>query len=260
MAITDVHAHLDMPQFEPDLAEVVDRAAEVGVGRIICVGTDLASSQRCVELARQFPGRVYAAVGIHPNHLGPRWNEDLARVKSLSAASGVVAVGETGLDFYHDSIGRQGQIAAFRAHVGLALATDKPVIIHSRKADEEVLHVLSQAGEGPRGVRHCFDGSPETAERYVELGFHISFGGIITRPGHKKPKAAAAAVGADRLLVETDCPYQTPASRAGMRNEPAFIVETVEALSALRRQTLDDVARITTENAEALFFVRNGGL
>ncbi|MHC4593047.1 MAG: TatD family hydrolase [Planctomycetota bacterium] len=260
MGIIDVHSHLDMPQFESDLAEVLNRAAEAGVGRIICVGTDLASSQRCIELARQFPDRVHAAVGIHPNHLAAKWNEDPAEAEVLCTANEVVAVGETGLDFHHDSIGRQEQITAFRAHIRLALATDKPIIIHSRKADEEVLRVLSRASERLRGVRHCFDGSPDIAERYVELGFHISFGGSITRPGYKELKAAARAVRADRLLVETDCPYQTPASRAGMRNEPAFIVETVEALSALRRQTPEDTARMTTENAEALFFVRNGGL
>ena len=136
----------------------------------------------------------------------------------------------------------------------LALAVGKPIIVHSRKADDEVLRVLSEDGEGVRGVRHCFDGSAQLAARYIERGLCVSVGGAVTRPGYKKLKAAVRSLPADRLLVETDCPYQCPASRAGERNEPAFILETVEAIAALRGEAPAGLARTTTHNARRLFF------
>ncbi len=254
MRIVDTHTHLDGRQFEKDLAEVLDRAAAAGVRWMMCVGTDLASSRRCIELARRFPGRLRAAVGIHPNQWREAGPDDMSEIERLAATPEVVAVGETGLDFHHKFTPPDEQRAAFRRHTLLALSTGKPLIVHSRKSDEEVLRILAAEGEVPPGVRHCFEGSAQVAGRYVELGFHISFAGAVTRPGHKKTKAAARAVPEDRLLVETDCPYQTPAARSGARNEPAFIVDTIEALAALRDEEPATIASLTTANAMRLFF------
>jgi len=263
MRIIDVHAHLDMPEFASDLLAVVERAAEAGVTAMVCVGTDLDSSRRCVELARRFPGRVYAAVGIYPNHWSQARPDDMPEIEALCALTEVVAVGETGLDFHYGHTEHDAQVDGFVRHIRLARSTGKPLIVHARKSDEEVLRILAEESAGAggtaglRGVRHCFDASDQTALRYAEMGFHISFGGALTRPGFHKPKAAASATPSDRLLVETDCPYQTPASHAGARNEPAFIIETLKALAALRGEDPEQVASLTTANAQRLFLERN---
>lgn len=253
MRIIDVHAHLGMPQFEDDLADVLDRAARAGVSTVVCVGTDLQSSCRCIELARRFPQRIHASVGIHPNYCRQAGTDEMSQLQELAAAPEVVAIGETGLDFHREFTGPQEQIAAFRRHIRLALSAGKPLIVYSRKSDEEVLRVLAQESEIPSGVRHCFDSSAQMAARYVELGLHISFAGTVTHSGHKKLKTAARTVPAGRLLIETDCPYQTPAPRRRVRNEPAFIADTVRVLAELRGVTPDVLAAQTTANARRLF-------
>jgi TatD DNase family protein len=262
MRIIDAHVHLTMPEFASDLPEVLERAAAAGVEMMVCVGTDLGSSRQCVELARRFPGRLYAAVGIHPNDAAQAGPGDMLAIRTLCLLAQVVAVGETGLDFHHAFTRRDLQLCTFRKHIRLARETGKPLILHARRSDDEVLAILAEeaavaspGGPALRGVRHCFDASPEIAARYIQQGFCVSFGGILTQAGFKKAKAAAAATPADRLLIETDCPYQTPAGRVGQRNEPAFIVETVHALAALRGETAEEVARTTTANALRLFFL-----
>jgi TatD DNase family protein len=254
MRIVDTHTHLYMPQLAGDLDAVLGRAQAAGVDRMVCVGVDARSSRQCAELARAHPDRVLAAVGIHPNDLAEAAPDDMDGVSALASLPEVVAIGETGLDFHYDRTPSGEQVVGLRRHIELARRAGKPIIIHARKADERVLEILSEFGGPIRGVRHCFDASPPVAEAYLKAGLHISFGGAITRPGHKKLKAAAAAVPADRLLVETDCPYQSPARYAGQRNEPAYVVEVVRALAALRGTTAEEVAALTTANAEALFF------
>ena len=253
MLITDTHCHLDDPQFDADRDAVLQRAAEAGVGRMVCVGTDLPSSLRCIELARQHPGRVYAAVGIHPNSWAAAGPEDWARIEELAALPEAVAIGESGLDFHYTDTSREAQADALRRHIRLAQSTGKPIIIHARSADAEVLQVLHDEGAPARGVRHCFDRPLAAAEGYLALGFHIAVGAVVTRQGYVKFKDAVRALPADRLLLETDCPYQSPASRAGTRNEPAYLVETLRAVAALRSDGPAAVAEITTRNAEILF-------
>lgn len=253
MQITDTHCHLDAPEFEADLARVIQRAAEGGVGRLICVGTDLRSSLRCIELARRFPGCVYATVGIHPNYWAAAGPEDWAKIEELAALRHVVGVGESGLDFHYAYTPREAQAEALRRHIRLARRTDKPLIIHARNADAEVLQVLREEGAPPHGVRHCFDRPRQAAEGYLELGFHVAVGAAVTRPGYAKFKDAVRALPADRLLLETDSPYQPPASRAGARNEPSYIIETLCAVAALRGEAPEAVADMTTRNAERLF-------
>jgi TatD DNase family protein len=253
MQITDTHCHLDAPEFEADLERVIQRAAEAGVGRLICVGTDLPSSLRCIELARRFPGRVYATVGIHPNYWAAAGPEDWERIEELAALPLVVGIGESGLDFHYTYTPRDAQAEALRRHIRLARRTDKPLIIHARNADAEVVQVLREEGAPSRGVRHCFDRPPAAAEGYLELGYHVAVGAAVTRPGYARFKDAVRALPGDRLLLETDSPYQSPASRAGTRNEPAYIVETLSAVAALRGEGAQAVADMTTRNASALF-------
>ena len=254
MELVDTHAHLDMPEFQSDLLDVLQRAAEAGVGRIICVGTTLDSCQRCVQLARRYPGRVFAAVGIHPNYCAEARADDFEQVEAMASLAEVVAVGETGLDLHHSYSPPELQGDYLRRHIRLSLSVGKPLIVHARKADEQLLRILGEQAQMLHGVRHCFDGSAQTAARYLDLGFRLGFGGAITQPGHKKLKAAARMVPAARLLVETDCPYMTPAGQPGGRNEPAFITHAVQALAGLRKVTPEEIARITTGNAARLFF------
>jgi len=253
LQIIDTHAHLQEERFADELGDVVSRARRAGVCGMICVGTDLASSLSSIELARRFPGTIFAAVGIHPNCWARAAAEDLERLAELAAAPEVVAIGESGLDLHHPFTPIDAQVEGFRRHLRLAAELGKPILIHARKADERVLALLSETDPRPSGVRHCFDSSGQIAGRYVELGFHISLGAAVTRPGHRKLKAAARAVPDEWLLVETDCPYQAPAGRAGQRNEPAFIVDTLHALAGLRGTAPEELAAVTTRNACALF-------
>ena len=253
MLITDTHCHLDAPEFEADRDAVLQRAARAGVGRLICVGTDLSSSRRCIELARRFPGRIHATVGIHPNYWAAAGPEDWACIEELAALPEVVAVGESGLDFHYTYTPREAQAEALRRHIRLAHGTGKPIIIHARNADEEVLQVLHEEGAPPGGVRHCFDRPLAAAEGYLELGWHVAVGAAVTRPGYVKFKDAVRCLPADRLLLETDSPYQSPATHPGARNEPAYITETLRAVAALRGEDVEATAETTTRNAERLF-------
>ena len=261
MNLVDTHAHLDLlGSPNGDLAgvsrapqDVLERARRAGVAWVLCVGTTLASSRRCVELARRFPGLVYAAAGIHPNHCAEAAEGDFERVAELAALPEVAAVGETGLDYHRDYAPPELQAAWLRRHLALARDLRKPVIIHARKADQDALTVLVEHGAPLPGVRHCYDGGAQVALRYAELGLRIAFGGTLTYPGHSKLKEAAAALPADRLLLETDSPYMTPAGAPDGPNEPANVVHVARSLAQARGCPAEEIARLTTDNAQALF-------
>jgi TatD DNase family protein len=249
----DTHAHLAAPEYDLDLPEVLDRARSAGVTRILCVGTDLGSSRRCVDLARRYPDVIRAAVGIHPTSPTGDDAAELATLCQLAALPEVVAIGETGLDFYHPPCRREEQMVRFRRHIELARDTGKALIVHARRSDEEVLAELARHRGGLAGVRHCFERSAETARRYLEVGFHISLAAAVTREGYRKLKAAVADLPTDRLLVETDCPYQTPAPRASGRNEPAYLADTIRAVAVIRQMDPGALAALTARNAATLF-------
>ncbi|MEF8788293.1 MAG: TatD family hydrolase, partial [Planctomycetota bacterium] len=255
MRYIDTHAHLTFPHFEGDVEAVLDRASEAGVELIICVGTDLDSSHHAVELADLYPDRVRASVGIHPTASYGAGAEDISAIEGMLEHPRVVAVGETGLDYHHDESTPEQQKYVFRRHLELGAEWNKPVIIHSREAEEDTLEVLRQAESPLRGVRHCFEGSAEMAEKFLDLGLYISFTGLITRGGREDTKEAARAVPEDRLLVETDCPFMTPADADRDRNEPALVSHTVEALASLRGTSAESVAEATTRNARELFLL-----
>lgn len=252
--LIDTHAHLDSAQFRDDLAEVVARAARNGIGSILTVGCDLESSRNSIDLALRFP-QIYASVGIHPHDAASVTSETLAELARMAeTVDKVVAIGETGLDFYRDRSPRSVQREVFREHIRLAKALGKPLIIHDREAHDEILSIMAeeQAGE-VGGVLHCFSGDLQMARTCIAMGFLISFAGPLTYPKNQSLRDTAKALPIDAMLVETDCPYLAPQGRRGSRNEPAFVRNTAEQLAELKGLSLEDVARITSLNAYRLF-------
>ncbi len=259
MPLIDTHAHLDDEQFAADLPAVVARATAAGVEKIICVGTTAASSEVVVSLAQKYPTTIKAAVGIQPNYAAEASAEDWRQICRLAQLAEVVALGETGLDAYWDFAPMPVQQDLFDRHLRLAQELDLPVIVHCRDCNDAVVEMLAAAaGRGPlRGLIHSFSGDAEMADACLALDLYISFSGMVTYRNKKfEPlRAVAAAIPADRLLVETDSPYLTPHPLRGKqpRNEPALIAHTVSALAELRGCTQEELARQTTENARRLF-------
>jgi TatD DNase family protein len=261
----DTHAHLDDRRFASDLDACLGRAQAAGVLTIITVGTDLASSEAALALAGRCP-QIYAAVGIHPHEAASVQPADFRRLGELAREPKVVAVGETGLDFYRDLAPRPVAEALFRQHLELALSADLPVIIHSRQAHDAVLDILesrphraSGRPHRPTGVLHSFDGPLATARRALDLGLCISFTGVLTYPNAEGLRQVASQLPLDRILLETDCPYLAPQPYRGKRNEPAYVVAVAETLAQLHGLPLADVARITSESARRLFRLRDAG-
>lgn len=229
------------------------RARAAGLQGMLVVGYDLASSRRAVELADRYPD-VVAAVGIHPHDAKSVTDDALAELRALAASPGVVAIGETGLDFYRDLSPRDAQRRAFEAHLALARECDLPVIVHDREAHEETMTVLAAAAP-VRGTMHCFSGSAGLAERAVEIGLYVGIAGTVTRPD-AGVREVAQAVPADRLLIETDAPYLIPRGMRGTRNEPAYVARVAEEVASLRATNTAEIGRLTAENARRLFALR----
>jgi TatD DNase family protein len=257
LELIDTHAHLDDPRFDDDRPAVLARAQASGVTQVICVATTAATSQRCVELARQFP-LLWASVGIQPNHVAEAQPGDWDAVVALAQAQRVVALGETGLDRHWDFTPFPLQEEYFVRHLELAQQLDLPVIIHSRKAGADVVRVLrrelNRLGT-VRGVMHSFTEDAVTLAACLELGLYISFAGMLTYPKSGDLRELACSVPGERLLVETDSPYLVPQERRGQlrRNEPAEMVQTAACLAKVRGITLTELAQLTTANARQLF-------
>jgi TatD DNase family protein len=257
LPLFDTHAHLFDERFADDLPAVLDRAAAAGVERTVAVGIDAASSRASLDLARRFPDRLAAAVGIQPNHAAEAAPADWDEVVRL-AKSGppVAAVGETGLDRYWDRTPFPVQEDYFARHLALARRLGLPVVIHCRESEADVIRMLRDEFErhGPvRGVMHSFTGDVETAGACLAMGLYVSFAGMITYKTAENLRAVARTIPADRLLVETDCPYLAPVPVRGKRNEPAFVAHTAAALAAERGVSEEVFAEDTTRNARALF-------
>ncbi len=248
----DSHAHIDDNRFDADRVETIDRAAENGVTGIINIGADMASSARSVELASQYPG-MYAAVGIHPHDAKAATEADYEQLATWAAQPKVVAIGETGLDYYYDWSPRDVQQAVFIRHIDLARQLRKPLIIHDRDAHGDVMAVVRKEAHGLTGVFHCFSGSLEMAREVIKLGFYISIAGPVTFDKSLKLKEIAATVPLEKILVETDSPYLTPHPLRGRRNEPAHVRLVAEEVARLRDLSLAKVAEVTTANVRQLF-------
>ena len=249
----DTHAHLNAPAFAPDLDRVLARAQSKTVSQLVVVGYNLASSRRAVALARRHPERLHAAVGIHPHDAEQADAAGVAAIRDLAAEPGVVAIGETGLDYYRNLAPRARQQEAFAAMLDLAEDLDLPVIIHSRAAIADALAAVEGRRLRAGGVLHAFAGESSDVERAVAAGLLLSFAGPLTYRRADTLRAAAAVVPAERLLVETDCPYLPPQPWRGRRNEPAYLPATVETLATVRGMSTAACAALVTANAERLF-------
>lgn len=254
----DSHAHIDGAEFDADRAEVIQRARNAGVSTILNIGTGDPHAgvfERAVALAEQH-AEVYCAVGVHPHDA--RLFDDAAeqRLTNLVTQSErAIAWGEIGLDFHYDNSPRDIQLKVFRRQLQLARDLRLPVIIHTREAEVETIDALKSewGSSGLPGIMHCFSGSQWLAQQALELGFFVSFSGIVTFKKAEDLRAIARQVPLDRLLIETDCPYLAPVPFRGKRNEPAFVVEVARCLAELFGKSLEEIAKITSENFARFF-------
>jgi TatD DNase family protein len=255
-AFIDSHCHLEVKDFGDEREAVIARAEAAGLSHFVCIGSggSLVEIENSVALAERYPNFV-STIGIHPHDAAARPPEALDRIEALAERHPkVVAIGETGLDFYYDHSPREMQAQLFRALLGIARRTRKPVTLHIRDAHREAQEILGEERVGEiGGVVHCFTGTPEDAERYLALGLSISFSGVVTFKSAEPIREAARRVPLDRLLIETDCPYLAPVPMRGKKNEPAFLVHTARTLADLRGITLAALGAATSANTRRLF-------
>lgn len=251
--LIDTHAHIHDKAFDEDRDAVVERMRAAGIQTALTVGCDLADSTRALETARRYG--VYASVGIHP-HEAKGAPEDIASAFApFLEDSHVLAIGETGLDYYYDHSPREAQQRVLRAQIALARDRGYPVIFHHRDAFEDFVSILREAWRpGMRGVIHCFTGDTAQAQTYVrEFGMKLGIGGVVTFKSAQPVRDAVKAVGLEHVILETDCPYLAPVPHRGARNEPAYVSVTADALGTLLDTSPQTVADITTANASSLF-------
>lgn len=244
----DSHCHLTDERLSGEVDQVIARAREAGVTRMTTIGAEPDDFEPVIDLARRFD-EVYAAIGIHP-HIADRADQGIfERIAELTGEPRVVAIGETGLDYYYDNAPRAAQRKAFSRHVELAAELGFPVIVHSRSADADTAAVLRDAADaGVTGVLHCFSGDTDLFDTALETGWYISFAGIVTFRNFAGADLVRATP-IDRLLIETDSPYLAPVPMRGKRNEPAFVRHTAEAIAAIRAEPFESIAETTTRNA-----------
>lgn len=252
--LIDTHCHVNFPQFKADLEAVIGRALEKGILMIV-VGTDVKSSLYAVKLAEKHEGKIFAAAGFHPADCG-KFEFDEEPYEELAANSRIIAIGETGLDFYHEKnpAGRQKQKEIFKKHIDLAVKYGKPLIIHCREAYPDMLKILREAKkEYPnlKGVNHFFSGNESDLEEVLALDFFVSFAGVVTFTSAYDETAKRAPL--NKILIETDAPYLTPAPHRGKRNEPAFVEFTARRLAEIKNVSFEQIAAQTTANAKKLF-------
>ena len=248
----DTHAHLHFPEFDTDREAMLGRARETGVRRILTIGTEPDSSRAAVELAER-EADVWAAVGIHPHDAAAADEAALREIARLAAEPRVVAIGEIGLDYFRNLSPREDQQATFRALLDLARRVAKPVVVHCRDAHEDVLRILTEERVADvRGIMHCFSGDVGVARRCLDLGLLISLAGPVTYPNARALPDVARFVPADRLVIETDCPYLPPQGHRGQRNEPAYLSITAARVAELRGEPIEAMAARLTANACAL--------
>lgn len=260
----DSHCHLDSSDFEDDLPQVLARGCVAGVRAVLVPATDLASSRRVVGMLGdavplEVPAR-FGAVGIHPHSASEGLDAAggtsgaMDEVRSLASRPGVVALGETGLDYHYDFSPREAQQAVLRAHVRLALELDLPLVLHCREAEDDLLRILDEAGEGrARGVVHCYTGTPRTAEALLERGFHLGFTGVLTFKRSDELRGIAKRTPPSRIVIETDAPYLAPPPYRGKRNEPAWVKAVALEVARLHDMAPERAAAVTFNNTVRCF-------
>jgi len=247
----DSHAHLTDERFTDEVDQVLQRAGEAGLEAIVTVGTKLGNSRDAATLAAASP-LVYATAGIHPHYAEQATDDAFDQIRELAAQPRVVAIGETGLDYHYDNAPREVQRHSFERHLTLAAEIDLPVVVHAREADEDVISILRNAPPGVRGVLHCFSSGTALLEAGLELGWYVSFAGMITFPRYEDADLLKM-VPLDRLLVETDSPYLAPVPHRGRRNEPAHVVLVAQRAAELRDEPFEAVAAAVVRNAREFY-------
>jgi len=254
----DSHAHIDGPEFDMDRNEMLERAVAAGVTAILNVGTGDPHSgvfDRAIDMGRRHD-RIYTAIGVHPHDARHYDDKAESHIKDLlEGAERVIAWGEIGLDFHYNNSPRDVQIEVFERQLRAAREAGVPVIIHTREAENETIEILQSEYSGAecRGVFHCFSGSKDLAHRALDLGFALSFSGIVTFRRADELREIAKEVPLDRFLIETDCPFLAPVPYRGKRNEPAYVVEVARCIAELRDLPLEEIAQLTTDNFQRLF-------
>ncbi len=258
LPLVDSHCHLTWSDFDADLDDVVGRMATAGVAQAVCVATDPKSAAKARAIADRFEN-IFPTAGLHPNDLPENWQEWFADIEGRLRNASAIAVGETGLDYYRDSVPPERQRISFTRHARLARELDVPLIVHIRDQDgrlgayDDVAEILEET-RCERGVIHCYTGDVGHAKRYLDRGFHISFSGILTFKTAQNVRDAANVTPLDRALVETDAPFLSPEpNRKVRRCEPSFVLHTARRLAELKGVPFEELARITTANARALF-------
>jgi TatD DNase family protein len=250
--LVDSHCHLDFPDFDGKMAEVREEMRSSGVTHALCISVNLADFPKVLHLAETYDN-FFATVGVHPDH-EERAAVDSARLVELARHPRVLAIGETGLDYYRSSGDLEWQRERFRAHIRAARTCGKPLVIHTREAAEDTLRIMREEGAGEAGgVMHCFTETLGVAQAAVDLGFCISFSGIVTFKNAGALKEVARKVPLERLLVETDSPYLTPVPHRGKTNRPALVRHVAEEVARLREMPLEGLAKATTANFFRLF-------
>ena len=254
--MVDSHCHLDGKAFDSDRDEVIQRALDTGVERMLAIGTgegppDLEAAIRLADKYDVF----LATVGVHPHEAAKYDDSTSVRLRELLRHPKVVALGEIGLDYHYDFSPRDTQKRVFIEQMAIAREAGKPIIIHTREAWSDTFAMLEEHWKptGLGGVMHCFSGSPVELERTLDLGFHVAFGGVVTYPKAVEVHESARLAPLDKILLETDAPYLAPVPKRGKRNEPSYVAATAQRIAELRSTTLEDVARATTANFERLF-------
>lgn len=253
MRLVDTHAHLHVPEYGADLDAVMDRARAAGVAVVVTIGTDRETNRAAVALAERRPG-VYATVGVHPHDAAGVADDDFRDMEAAARSPVVVALGEMGLDFFRNLSPPAVQEAVFRRQLRLARRVGKPVVLHCRDAHAPMLSILADEGVGEvGGVMHCFSADVDVAKRCLDLGLHVSLAGPVTYKNARALPDVARFVPADRLVLETDCPFLPPHPHRGQRNEPAWIALTLARVAELRGEEPGRLAEATSDTALRLF-------
>jgi TatD DNase family protein len=252
--LVDSHCHLDFPDFAEDLDGIVNRAREKDIGRMVTISTRVRRLDNLLAIANRYPD-VFCSVGTHPHNAHEELDISVADLVARTRDPKVVAIGEAGLDYHYDNSPRDAQAQGLRTHIAAARDTGLPLVIHAREADDDMARILEdETGKGAfPAVLHCFTGGRDLAMRAIALGHYVSFTGILTFKNSQDLRDIAAALPADRILVETDAPYLAPNPYRGKRNEPSYVTETAKVLAQTRGVSADEIAHQTTENFFRLF-------
>ena len=250
--LIDTHCHIDEEAFDADREEVIARQQESGVERMIVPGVNVASIETVMQVCHAHPGYCYPALGLHPEDVKADWQEQLTIVEQAirDHRNELVAIGEIGLDYYWDKTYKEEQQEVLRRQMELAKELDLPVILHNREATEDIMRIVKE--EGGRGVFHCFNGSRETAQQILDMGFYLGIGGVLTFKNSKLAEKLDV-VPLERIVLETDAPYMAPVPHRGERNESRFMIHVAERLAQVYNCSVEHIIEVTNTNARQIF-------